>query len=132
VPIVNPSLQGKAYPEVAFEVTRDRAEAFARSIGADPALGVPPTFLTAAEFTVIPSIVTDPELGLDFTRVVHGDQEYLFGRPLAIGDRLTIRSRIASIREKGGNSFLTIETELVDGRGARVALARATMVERPA
>lgn len=129
---MNLAAQGKTYPEVTFEVTRDRAEAFARSIGADLALGVPPTFVTAAEFTVIPAIVTDPELGLDFTRVVHGDQEYLFERPLAIGDALTIRAKIASIREKGGNGFLTIETELVDDDGALIVLARATMVERPA
>ena len=129
---VNPVVQGKTYPEIAFEVTRDRTEAFARSIGADPDLGVAPTFVTAAESAVIPTIVTDPELGLDFTRVVHGDQEYLFDRPLEIGDTLTIRARIASIRERGGNGFLTIETELIDGDGVRVVLARATMVERSA
>ena len=127
---VNPVVQGKTYPEIAFEVTRDRTDAFARSIGADPDLGVPPTFVTAAEFAVIPTIVADPELGLDFTRVVHGDQEYLFERPLEIGDTLSIRARIAAVRQKGGNGFLTIETELVDVDGARVALARATMVER--
>ena len=129
---MNPLAQGKSYPEKVFDVTRDRAEAFANAIGADPGLGVPPTFVTAAEFAVIPTIVADPELGLDFTRVVHGDQEYVFDRPLEIGDTLTIRARIAAIREKGGNGFLTIETELVDGDGVRVALARATMVERPA
>ena len=41
---------------------------------------MPPTFLTAAEFTVLPTIVADPRLDVDFTRVVHGSQEYTFAR----------------------------------------------------
>ena len=35
-----------------------------------------------------------------------------------------------SIRHKGGNGFLTIETTLVDGDGDVVVLARSVMVER--
>ena len=80
---------------------------------------MPPTFLTAAEFTVFPQVIGDPELGLDFTQVVHGTQEYVFHRPLRIGETLMVQPRIASIRHKGGNGFLVIETQMrgVDGRG---------------
>ena len=91
---------------------------------------MPPTFLTAAEFTVFPQVIGDPELGLDFTRVVHGTQEYVFHRPLRIGETLMVQPRIASIRHKGGNGFMVIETQMrgVDDRVA--AVARSTMIER--
>jgi len=93
---------------------------------------VPPTFATAAEFTVMPFIVGDAELGLDFTRVVHAEQEYEWHRRFRMGETLTARSRIASIRQKAGNGFLTIETEVFDRDGGLVVLARATMIERGA
>jgi acyl dehydratase len=49
-----------------------------------------------------------------------------------MGETLTARSRIASIRQKAGNGFLTIETEVLDRDGGLVVLARATMIERGA
>lgn len=125
---MNRSTAGKVYPETTFTVDPQRVEAF-RAVF-EEASGVPATFATAAEFTVMPQIVGDPELGLDFTRVVHGNQEYAFTRPLEEGETLTVRARIDAIRELGGNAFLTIVTELV-GSDAQVACtAKSTMIER--
>jgi acyl dehydratase len=125
---MNRSVAGKTYPETTFTVDPQRVETF-RAVF-EEASGVPATFVTAAEFAVMPQIVGDPELGLDFTRVVHGSQEYAFRRPLEEGETLTVRARIDAIRELGGNSFLTIVTELV-GSDAEVACrAKSTMIER--
>jgi acyl dehydratase len=125
---MNAAVVGKTYPETTFTVDPDRVEAFGAVFDADE--GVPPTFVTAAEFEVIPRIVDDPELDLDFTRVLHGNQEYAFRRPLRVGETLTVRSGIESIRELGGNGFLVIATALVDAGGEVVCTARATMIER--
>jgi MaoC dehydratase-like protein len=125
---VNASLAGKSYPPVVFEVNDTRVRAFADVVDA-PGADVPPTFATVAEFLSFPSIISDPELGLDFSRVIHGEQEYVWYRPLMIGDKLTARSTLASIRQRGGVAFLTIETELRDG-DSLVVTARATLVER--
>lgn len=94
--------------------------------------GVPVTFATAAEFTVIPGIVADPEVAIDFSRVLHGAQEYEFRRPLREGETLAIRSRIESIRSLGANSFLVLVTELVEPGGEIVCTARSTLIERAA
>ena len=120
--------EGTIYPEVSFTVEPQRVAAFREVFGQTQ--GVPPTFPTAAEFMVLPTIVADPVLALDSTRVVHGSQEYLYGRPLVEGERLTIRSRIASVRVRGSTGLLTIEMELVDDAGETVVTARSTMVER--
>jgi acyl dehydratase len=126
---MNAALEGKVYPDVTFTVDEQRVALFRQAVGeAGPV--VPPTFATVAEFVVMPFIVGDAELGLDFTRVVHAEQEYDWHRPFRMGEALTVRSRIASIRKKAGNGFLTIETEVRDQGGDLVVVARATMIER--
>lgn len=126
---MNGALEGKVYPEATFTVDERRVALFGEAVGEARPI-VPPTFATVAEFAVFPSIVGDAELGLDFTRVVHAEQEYEWHRPFRIGEALRVLPRIASIRQKAGNGFLTIETEMRDQDGELVVLARATMIER--
>ena len=125
---VNHTAEGKTYEPVPFEVTEERVRAFNDLFGGPP--GVPPTFLTAAEFTVFPEVIGDPELALDFRSVVHGSQEYEFQRPLRLGETLTIQARIVSIRHKGGHGFMIVEMRLKSVDGEMVAVARSTMIER--
>jgi hypothetical protein len=125
---MNPAAAGKSYPETSFTIDPARVARFRSILGEEH--GVPATFVTAAEFDVIPRIVDDPELELDFTRVVHGTQEYEFRRPLREGETLTVRPRIDSIRTFGGNALLVIATDLVDPEGAVACAARSTMIER--
>jgi len=125
---MNPGAQGKVYPDVAFDVTAERVAAFREVFGL--AGGVPPTFATAAEFSVLPSIVSDPELELDFSKVLHGSQRYDLRRPLVEGERLVVRARVESIRTKGSSSFLRIAMDLI-GRDGEVAVRTVnTMIER--
>jgi hypothetical protein len=126
-PPMNPAAEGTTYPDVAFVVEPARVAAFRAVFGLGE--GVPPTFVTAAEFAVLPEILADPRLDVDFARVIHGGQSYAFERPLREGETLTVRVRIGSIRRKGGNDFLTIETEL-HGDDGLVCTARSQMVER--
>jgi hypothetical protein len=125
---VNAAIQGKVYPSVTFDVTEAHVAAFRGVVGGPD--GVPPTFAAAAEFAAIPQIIDDPELALDFSRVVHGSQAYDHRRPMRVGDRLTVTPRIASIKTKGANGFLTIEMELVDQDGDVVCISTSTMIER--
>ena len=69
---MNPAAEGTVYPDVPFAVDPVRVAAFREVFGVSD--GVPPTFVTAAEFTVLPQVIGDPALGLDFTRVLHGSQ----------------------------------------------------------
>lgn len=126
---LNTALIGKRYPEVPFVVEPGRIDAFRAAVGGPPN-GVPPTFVTAAEFAVFPQIVADPDLGMDFSNVVHAEQEYEWHRPLTQGERLLVRSRIAEIRERAGLGLLVVETELVGAGGEVAVTARSTMLER--
>jgi uncharacterized protein YbjQ (UPF0145 family) len=74
--------------------------------------------------------VADPELGMDFSRVLHGTQRYAYERPLREGETLAIRSTIESIRSLGANALLVLATELVEPDGAVVCKAWSTLIER--
>jgi acyl dehydratase len=125
---MNPAAEGTVYPDVPFTVDPARVAEFRRVFGLSE--GVPPTFVTGAEFTVFPQVIGDPNLGLDFTRVVHGSQEYAYRRPLREGETLSVRARIDSIRQKGDTGFLTVVMELRGDDGQLVCTARSQMVER--
>jgi len=125
---MNPAAEGTVYPDVPFTVDPAQVAAFRAVLGVSD--GVPPTFVTAAEFTVFPRVIGDPNLGLDFTRVLHGSQEYVYERPLREGETLSVRARIDAIRQKGDTGFLTVVMELRDDAGELVCTARSQMVER--
>lgn len=125
---VDPAAQGKVYGPVDFQVTPELVAAFRELFDGPP--GVHPTLLTAAEFSLFPAIMGDPELDLDFRRVVHGNQEYEYKRPLLVGESLAVEGHITSIRHKGGNGFLTVEMRLRDSAGDLVATATSLMIER--
>jgi acyl dehydratase len=127
---MDPAASGKVYPDVAFQVDPARVASFRALFGL--AEGVPPTFVTAAEFAVFPTIVSDPELALDLSRVVHGSQDYVFHRQLVAGETVMVRARIESIRIRGGSGFMTLVTELVGGDRRVAVTARSLMIERPA
>jgi acyl dehydratase len=127
---VNPEAAGTTYPDVEFVVEPSRVERFRRVFG--QADGVPPTFLTAAEFTVLPRVIDDPALGLDFSRVLHGSQEYELLRPLREGETLVVRARIDSVKVRGGTAFVVIAMDVFDRDDELVARTRSTMLERGA
>jgi acyl dehydratase len=75
-------------------------------------------------------LVDDPGLGLDFSRVVHGDQRFTYARPVHAGDILTCVCTVAEITERGGHGFLTTRTEITDATGQLVVTATAKLVVR--
>jgi hypothetical protein len=127
---LNHDLEGKAYPPVRFRLEETRVRAFADAVG-HRGPGVPPTIVTVPEIEAgLSNVVSDPDLGVDLDRVLHGEQEYVWARPTALGEVLTAESTIESIRGKGGMQFLTLRTELRDETGLLVVSGRSTLIVR--
>jgi acyl dehydratase len=142
---LNQSLKGKTYQALDLELDRDRANRFALAVGEDDprfteleaarAEGFPeqlafPTFPTVLGILASAQIVVDPELGMDYSRVVHGEQSFEWRRPLVVGDRLRAVPRIADVYAKGPNEFLVIEAEITDADDDVVCVARSTLLSR--
>ncbi|MET9799253.1 MaoC family dehydratase N-terminal domain-containing protein [Streptomyces sp. NPDC006368] len=142
------SFVGRTYPPTApYEVGREKIREFAEAVGdANPvytdteaakALGhpeviAPPTFVFAITFTAARQVVQDPQLGLDYNRVVHGDQKFAYSRPVRAGDRLTVTSTIEAIKSLAGNDILDIRGEVRDEAGEHVVTAWTKLVARAA
>lgn len=144
---LNRDLIGRTYPcQGVYEVSREKIRDFAMAVGdphpayLDPdaarALGhadviAPPTFLTVLSFRfAADSPVLDPELGLNYALVVHGEQRFVAHRPVLAGDRLRAASTIADIRDAGRNELLEVVTEVHDVDGTPVATLVNTIVSR--
>ncbi|MEV6670119.1 MaoC family dehydratase N-terminal domain-containing protein [Streptomyces sp. NPDC051162] len=142
------SFVGRTYPATEpYEVGREKIREFAEAIGdanpvyTDPeaakALGhpdviAPPTFVFAITFRAAGQVVQDPQLGLDYDRVVHGDQKFAYTRPVRAGDRLTVTSKIEAIKSMAGNDLVTVRGDVHDESGEHVVTAHTMLVARAA
>lgn len=145
---LDPSFVGRSVslPE-PYLVGREKIREFAKAIGDENPLHLdqvaahsaghldvvaPPTFAVAVVSAVQDALLFDPELGLDFSRVVHRDQKFTHHRPIVAGDALSTAVTVDQIRVLAGNDVLTIRTEVTDAAGAAVCTAVCTLVARGA
>jgi acyl dehydratase len=143
---VNPELQGRVFaPTAPYLVGREKIREFARAVFAtspvnlDPeaarAAGysdivAPPTFPVVIQESTLAQLLAEPDAGIDFSRVVHGDQRFTYTRPIIAGDELTATLSVASIKSLGGHSMVTAESTIVDTAGEHVVTAISTLVVR--
>jgi len=140
------SFAGRSYPPTEpYLVGREKIREFARAIGAtdreyhDPeaarAIGysdvvAPPTFPIVFTMSSSRQIVDDPELGMDYSRVVHGDQRFAYARPIVAGDALVCVNSVEEITSRGGHDFLTTRSEVTTDTGEPVVTVWAKLVQR--
>jgi acyl dehydratase len=143
---VNPDIAGRVYPpSPVYEVSREKIAEFARAIGSsdaahlDPsaarALGhpdviAPPTLAVIAAMRSEAQLITDPEAGIDFSRVVHGEERFSHRRPIVAGDRLVATLHVDSVRAAGGHSMVMTRVELATEAGEPVSTVLSTIVVR--
>jgi acyl dehydratase len=137
---------GRLYPPTApYEVGREKIREFAEAIGDDnpvyfdpeaaQALGypdviAPPTFPIVITMRAAAQILTDPDLGLDYSKVVHGEQSFRYSRPVQAGDVLQVSVSVEGIRAAAGNDLLTTRAEVTTVDGEHVVTALSTIVAR--
>ena len=127
---LNPGLAGRTYPSVEFLLDAERIREFATAVG-HPSDDVPPTIVTVPEIAAgLANVLADPELGLDLSRVLHGEQEYEWGHPFTVGERVLAEATIEDVRTKAGLEILRLRTDLRDEAGRTVVVARSTLVVR--
>lgn len=140
------SFVGRSYPPTApYQVGREKIREFATAIGAsDPAhhdvaaaralgyadLLAPPTFPIVLTMAAGQRIIDDPELGIDYSRVVHGDQRFRYTRPIVAGDELVCVSTVEEITSRRGLDFITTRTDVTSPDGAPVVSAWSKLVVR--
>jgi acyl dehydratase len=138
-------LVGRSYPPSAvYEVGRAKIAEFATAIGDDdpvyrdpeaartaghPDVIAPPTFAITVTLAAAMVVLEDPDVGIDYSRVVHGEQRFVHHRPIAAGDELLAALTVDSIRMAGGHAMITTRTELT-AAGEPVCTSTSTIVVR--
>jgi hypothetical protein len=133
--VVNLAIEGKRYPRTpSYLVGREKLREFARATflpdNVDSAEVAPPTFAVVIQEQSLKQVLSDPEAKLDFSRVVHGDQRFVYERPILAGDELTSELLVASIKTMAGNHLVTFNTEIFDSSNKLVCTAISTLVVR--
>ncbi|MBC7724871.1 MAG: MaoC family dehydratase N-terminal domain-containing protein [Burkholderiaceae bacterium] len=143
---VNPDLVGRVFaPTAPYAVGREKVREFARAVFAssplslDPAAAraagfadvvAPPTFAVVIQEATLAQLLAEPDGGIDFSRVVHGEQRFRYSRPIVAGDELTATLAVTSIKTLGGNAMVTAESSILDADGGHVVTATSTLVVR--
>lgn len=143
---VNPDIQGRVFaPTAPYLVGREKVREFSRAVFASSPLNfdvdaantagytdvvAPPTFPVVVQEATLAQLLAEPDAGIDFSRVVHGEQRFSYTRPIVAGDELTATLTVTSVKSLGGNSMVTAESRIVDASGSHVVTAISTLVVR--
>ncbi len=144
--MVDKSAIGKTTPTYTMEVEKGHIRRFAQAIGDDNPLyhdeeyagksrygGIiaPPTFPTTFGFEGEKVL---EGLDINYARLLHGEQEYEYFRPIMAGDAISFSTKITDVTEKEGRSgvmdIITTEMTGHNQDGEKVFVGRSTVVIR--
>ena len=146
---INAGIKGNEYPPYAVTVERGRLKDFARAIGdlspfyLDDRVGAasefgdviaPPTFAITFRDEQADTNTMLKDLGVNISRILHGEQEFELHRAILPGETLLCRPKITDVYEKSGRSgamaFVVRETSVTDAKNELVATMRGVTVVR--
>ena len=143
---VNPELLGTAFERTEpYLVGREKVREFAAAVFAsapihhdvDAAIAAgysdvvaPPTFPIVIQEKTLQQLLSHPGAGIDFSRVVHGDQKFEYQRPLVAGDEVVATLRVTKIQSLGGHTMVTSESTITTTAGEPVVVATSSLVIR--
>jgi acyl dehydratase len=123
---------GKSWPATTYQAGREKIREYANAIGAhnpvhqdvDAAkaagfrdLVAPPMFCVVYSAPAIAPGILDPEVGINFTTMVHGGQEFVWGEPVCSGDEITTTAKLTDVFQKDDKGFYVFESESVNQDG---------------
>jgi hypothetical protein len=143
---LDPRHVGTRYGPFSYVIGLEKMREYDCAVrGGVPSLGFPPVRAVSsaardevafptfcATFAIAPfrAAVTDPALGIDLLRLVHGEQEFEFFEAMRAGDTMITTGEIVRILSKGGKDFLTVVTESTNQQGKLVVRGTWTAVIR--
>ena len=128
--MINPDSVGRTFDSADLvTVKQSEIDVFAGLIGEADTRVAPPTFSIRITLSQFESILTKPEIGVDWARLVHGDQKFEIYRPVIAGDIFKCSATIETLRVAGGNEIISVRSDLHNG-SELVVSSWATLVVR--
>ena len=72
----------------------------------------------------------DPDVGINFSMMVHGGQEFVLGDPVCAGDTISTTTTVKDIFDKDGKGFYVFESVSVNQDGEEVVRGTWTNIVR--
>ena len=136
---------GKTYEPTTYAVGREKVREYASAVGetnplhfdvgAAQAAGyedvvAPPMFAVVYASRSVGPALFDPEVGIDFARMLHAGQEFVWGPPVVAGDEITTTASVKDISERGGMNFFVFESVSRNQQGETVCTGTWTQIVR--
>ena len=135
----------RTYAPVTYAVGREKIREYARAVGETNPLHLeveaaraaghrdvvaPPMFVVVYTSPAIGPAMVDPDIGMDFSRMVHGAQEFAWGPLVVAGDEITTEVELAEVSQRGGMGFYVFESRSDNQDGERVCTGTWTCIVR--
>jgi acyl dehydratase len=143
---LDPAYIGRSFPPTEpYYVSREKIREFATAIGAESPLHRDPEAARAAGYrdviapltfpillasATLDQFLSDPGLGIDFSRVVHGDERFVYHRQVVAGDEITCVGTVLEIMARAGNEFISTSTAIATTAGELVTTTFSKLVIR--
>ena len=136
---------GKIYPPVEYAVGREKIREYAAAVGETNPLHLdveraraagyrdvvaPPMFCVVYTGPALGPPLFDPEIGIDFARLLHGGQEFRWGPLVVAGDEISTVVRVKDISERGALSFYVFESVSTNHDGETVCVGTWSNIVR--
>jgi acyl dehydratase len=114
---MNPAdLADRVFGPRSLRVCAENVSDFVTATGDDPGRwteAAPPGFMATALFAVASDLLRQ----LADRSVIHGEQTFVWHRPLAVESPLDVVGTVTRVRERGGVDFVTFTVEATDDQG---------------
>jgi acyl dehydratase len=142
---VDENQKGKTYPPFEYEVGREKIREYANAVGeqnpvhhdreAAKAAGfrnvvAPPMFAVVFSTGSVAPALFDPEVGINFARMLHGSQEFEWGEPVCAGDTITTVTTVEDLYERTGMEFFVFKSVSKNQNGDEVVRGTWTNIVR--
>jgi acyl dehydratase len=116
---------GKAYPPTTYAVGREKIREYALAVGETNPLHLdvdharrkgyrdvvaPPMFCVVYCGAALGPVMFDPEVGINFARLLHSAQEFRWGPLVVAGDEVETAMTVKDISARGEMGFYTFES----------------------
>ena len=142
---VSTAAVGKSYAPVTYAVGREKIKEYALAVGETSPLHLdvdaaraaghrdvvaPPMFAAVYCSPASTPAYFDPDVGIDFARLVHSAQEFTWGPLVIAGDEVTTTVTVKDITERSDTGFYVFESESKNQRGETVCVGTWTNIVR--
>jgi acyl dehydratase len=142
---VSTAAVGKRYAPLTYAVGREKIREYARAVGETNPLHLdvdaaraaghrdvvaPPMFAAVYCSPAVMPALFDPELEIDFSRLVHGGQEFRWGPLVVAGDEVTTTVSVQDISARGDTGFYVFESVSLNQDGDTVCVGTWSNVVR--